>query len=294
MTTPYEPSLIKICTVNAFIDIKGFFRRNFIESHKYFYLFLSLLVVRTSYKLIDPRVYFLRNNSFIREKLVKNHYMIRVKPHFQKLSEKMKSSNDTDNVSKNYPSIVRLKHLPHFYLIRKYIFREKLVENVKEKQLDFEDHIKINLSGLKNLSSEGNHFLEKVLKSRTKRFYIKFNNIQYMDEKLVYGWLLYKNHILSLTYINLNVVLVQNGLGEIEALKGDIFDEKIYFYYSDLVNADKLAKARGRGMWRNQKSHLVAESSIWKGSSKYLYEFIERVLKMKKWQKIILNKKNDD
>lgn len=290
MTSSQEHSLLKVCLFNFIIDTKAYFTRNFVDSYKYYYLFSGLLLARNLFKLRDPRVKFLRNNTYITENLVKNHYLIRVKPYLNmKYSEMLKEKQNS-----NTNNEVKLKHIPHFYLLRKYLFDQKPVENSKERHVEVEDYLRIKLSGVQNLSPEGNQFIEKVFKSKTKRFYIKFNNIQYMDEKEIYGWLLYKNSALSNTYININVVLVQNGYGELAPLKGEVTDERIYFYYSDIINADKLSKSRGVGIWRNQKSHIVADSSRWKGTGKFIHQFIEKVLKMKKWQKIVLNKRNDE
>jgi len=290
MSSSQEHSLIKVCVFNLIIDAKAYFKKNFIDSYKYYYLFCGLFFARNLFKLRDPRVKFLRNNTYITENLVKNHYLIRVKPYLNtKYSEMLK-----DKQNKNTINEVKLKHIPHFYMIRKHLFDEKPVENSKERQVEVEDHLRIKLSGVNNLSPEGTQFIEKLFNSRTKRFYMKFNNIQYMDEKEIYGWLLYKNSAFSNTYININVILVQNGYGELAPLKGDVTDERIYYYYSDLINADKLAKSRGVGIWRNQKSHIVAESSRWKGTGKYIHQFLEKVIKMKKWQKIVLNKRHDE
>ncbi len=89
----------------------------------------------------------------------------------------------------------------------------------------------------------------------------------------------------------MNIFLIKQGLGKRNQIKlNDIYDEKIYYNYADLLEAERIAKERGKGIWGKQKSGVVRESSMLNEKISSIFDRIKVRKNMKIWQKTILNK----
>lgn len=260
-----------------FLDDLGYvYKQNFVESYKG-YAGLAILFT-TRFLLKKPQINFIRNNASIPKKVLDQNRKIKVKP-----------IADTQPIqelaNQNFSTLIKFRHIPDIQIIDRL-----LAKRSNTKEIEKDQNLEVKLAGLSDLTKEGNYFLRRILLNNRSKFYLKFNHLQYSDKPEVYVWILYKPSILHRT-INLNILLAYLGHAKVVPLKTvDIYDEHIFYYYSDLVDADLQAKAKGNGMYSDQKSKVVAESLVWKGFGDYITTAARKRFGLRRWEKVITNK----
>jgi hypothetical protein len=275
----------QIAKTNFILDLKEFFNSNFINSYKGYLPFIGIITYKIFTKI--PMRKYLKKNSSIPINFCEKNLSIKVKPIFKKYynpqEQEILDINDIE---------INLKHIPSF----SYLNNRK--ENLKSKSLEKEEFLKIKLAGIQYLNKEGLAFLDKLLnnKSSNYNFNLKFNNIEFKDSEkdpIVHGWLILNKKFpfnFFSSNFNLNILLAQNGYAKICNINTNgVYDEKICFFMSDLLEAEKDAKLRGKGLWRNQKSHVISEYA----NDKRLFNRIMNKFRMGSWGKLQLRKNID-
>ena len=300
----------KIILTNLILDIKSNLKFNFKETYRG-YLGLTFILFFGIYKK-RPFIYDIKNNYIFSTKLIEKNK--RIKVNFIKnpdLYVNYKDINNNITFRFTYSYGYRKINLFHDYftkIFKKFnfskkddLFKNNLDDSVKKENENFKDEnkneveyikgIEIKLSGVKDLNKEGVFLAEKLVNDNYSKIYIQFNHILYNDTPEIFCWVYIKNKRFSLNEINLNNFLVKQGLANIYPIKlNDIYDEKIYYNYSDLIDAERLAKERGLGIWSNSRSKVTRESSILKTRFSTFFDKLKVRFNMKKWQQNILNK----
>jgi len=274
----------RIVIINLILNTKAYIQNEFINSNKFYITASALLFLKFLLKIKDPRSRLIPNNLSIPKEFITKNYLI---------NADLKAAKGYDNFqdfkgNNNF----KIKHIPYFDFFHKLINYFKTKKQSETKEVKIEDLMDIKLAGISRISKEGRYVIERLINTKPK-FYFKFNNIRYHDTPEVYGWLFFKPRVrFSYKMNNLNIFLVKNGYAELDTIKEDIYDENIYFYYSDLVEADKIARTKGYGIWQDIKSHNVTESAANQGSYINLLNRIRKRANMRTWEKAILSKKH--
>jgi len=151
--------------------------------------------------------------------------------------------------------------------------------------------IEVKLCGIKDLNEEGRNVVERLIYDKNSKIYLQFNHFLFMDSPEIYCWIYLKNKNFSFSQINLNIFLIKQGLANVNPIRlNDIYDEKIYFNYSDLLEAERNAKEKGIGIFANKRSKVIRESSIKNERYGSFFEKFAKKLNMRGWEKSILNK----
>jgi len=225
---------------------------------------------------------FISNNQEIPLEFFKQNKILQVKP-------KIKIMNNIciENV---YKPEIDFIHIPSFYLKHK--------KHISTKDIQIEENsIKVNLVGLEYLNKEGNDIINHLCENGQKlKFYIKLNNTEIGEngQLKVFCWVLIKNSIFSYKYLNLNVVLAKKGYAKISNINTEgIYDETIFYNMSDLLNAEKEAKLKSLGIWRSRYSGVTKDYSNFILKENNIFTYLKKnlnILKMPKWQKILMKK----
>jgi len=281
MNSKKETSPQKIAFINFILSSKMYFKKNILESNKFIATISTLFVLKLILKIKDPRSRFIPNNISIPKKIIDKNYVIDVT---------LKSANPTNNFE-NYKenNNFKIKHIPYFNFMHKIVNNSSIKSSSKDIQV--EDLLHVKLAGVSKISSEGRYVIERLIRSNSFSFSFKFNHIRHHDTVEIYGWLFFKSKR-SFRTNNLNIFLVKNGYAEIDHIKDNAFDEKIYYYYTDLINADKLARSRGIGIWEESKSYNVSESLMYQGAYNKILHKIRKWVNMRAWEKAIMTKKH--
>jgi hypothetical protein len=183
-----------------------------------------------------------------------------------------------DNFTDENKIALYLKHKPYIKLD---ILRKKQSPSNKELTID-DNELIIHLACIDYISKEGIYLLKKIVAN--KKLYIQFNHIQYHDSPQIYAWLFYKDWLFK---VNVNELLVRKGYAKLGSFKStDIYDEHIFYYHSDLIDAEEEAKTMGLGIWRHMRNKLQEYQSVFSR----IIKFIRKRLNMNKWETHIYNK----
>lgn len=312
----------RIILVNCLLDFKNFLKLNFIESYKGFFMIALCSAYYTNRK--RPFIYNIKNNYSFTNSLITKNKVIKVNPlgnninnsffigiknseknTYDKVSFRFTYSFGYMQVNKIYNTIITLGDSIRSVFENKKIQHNKSNINSNENSINNQDDntsrnlnkleiltgIDVKLCGIKSLSKEGFLLANKLIHDKSSKIYIQFNHILYMDSPEIYCWIYIINKKYSFSKINLNIMLLQQGLGLSNQVKlVDIYDEKIYYNYADLLDAERTAKEKAFGMWGGQKSKVVRESSVLNEKFSAIFDRLSVRLNMKKWQKSILNK----
>jgi endonuclease YncB( thermonuclease family) len=260
-------------------DIKLFFKNNFVDSYKGYVLVFGILLYKSGiiYKFSKQNRNFIRNNKSIPIDFIEKNKVIKVKP----------VGNSLDKNGE-----MEFTHIPSKFL---FYFTKKVA--IEENISDIGDkNIKIRLAGIDTISKEGIEFIsQKVLKINES--FLQFHSID--ENKQVSAWILIKNYEMTKN-LNLNIFLIRNGLAKkSSSVKCNLeeefhYDENIYYYLSDLSDAEIYAKTMGLGLWSEindpNKSPLLKETYLNKFSIRNLFASIRRSFTQKKWEYLILKK----
>lgn len=278
-------NVLHVMKINLLTDCKSYFKRNFIDS----YIGYTPIILFFVYKIFVkyPGRIFLKNNQTVPMKYFNKNIIVRVKPVI-KMSDNINIDEDIKKLE------LKFKHIPSFSFLQNYFNRkENSVKNSDKNELENEDCLSVKLAGIDYINKEGIYFIRKLINKKKGKFYLKFNHILYNDKTEIYCWLLYKNPSMmrSFSDININILLAKNGYGKIcNSKTSDIYDETIYYYLSDLYDAELDAKMRGVGIWRDTRSTLVAEQASWKGVLNNFFKSTSSYMNRSQWQRKILKK----
>ena len=256
---------------NFVLDIRAFFKNNFVDSYKG-YLIIGAVMLYSITKH-SHNIKYLKNNLAIPVNYINKNKTIRVKPSINCVNHdsEIKDENKITLSFRHYPKYNPFKPKP------------KKVSNTNMPSTEV-DGLQIHLACIDTVSKEGIYLLKRLLSSN-KTFYLKFNHIQYHDTPRLYCWITYKEYFWT---NNVNVMLVANGMARVGNIKSnDIYDEMIYYYHSDMIDAEEDAKMRSVGIWSSMRTPLSSSNPSMFGK---LYSAIKRRLDMKKWEKVILKK----
>lgn len=322
LTTNKETPVTKIILINCILDFNSFMKNNFKESNKG-YLGLSLISLFFLNRK-RPFIYNIKNNYQFSNSLIVKNKIIKVNPIKNNIERKLYSGQKSaiQNFNFRFSYSFEYRHINNAYnklynfknlftnLTNKASiitenndnFREKINHENKlnnnisykdneRKQLEILTGIEVKLCGIKDLNEEGRKIAEKLIYDNNSKIYLQFNHILYMDTPEIYCWIYLKNKKFSYSQINLNIFLVKQGLANVNPVKlNDVFDEKIYYNYSDLIEAERNAKEKGMGIWENKRSKVIRESSIKNERFGSFFERFAKRLNMSGWEKSILNK----
>jgi endonuclease YncB( thermonuclease family) len=255
---------------NFLLDIKSFFKENFINSYKGLFIIAAFSIYKIKNNIHNIK--YLKTNSTIPLHLINKNKTIRVKPSIRCVihDPEIKDENNITLSFRHYPKYNPFKPKP-----------QKGKTNMPSTEIDA---INIHLACIDTVSNEGVHLLKSLI-DKNKTFYLTFNHIQYHDTTRLYCWVLYKEYF---RMNNLNVMLVSNGLARVGNVKSnDIYDEMIYYYHSDIIDAEEDAKMRSVGLWRSMKTPMSSSNPSTFGK---LFSSIKRNLNMRKWEKVVLKK----
>lgn len=267
---------------NLVLDIKGFFLSNFYESNRGLVLIGLLSLYRIKQNIHNIK--YIKNNLSINQVLIKKNKTIRVKPSLRCVNHDVEIKDENKNVTLSF------RHYPKYNPFSNWNNRNIKINNNNNKPNNYTvpsidiDGLNIHLACIDSISDEGLHFLKRLI-DKDKTFYIKFNHIQYHDTPRIYCWVLYKENFST---HNINVLLVANGYARIGNIKNnDIYDETIYYYHSDIIDAEEDAKLRAVGLWRNMRTPMTAASV---STVARIFTNLKRMFNMSKFEKIILKK----
>jgi hypothetical protein len=263
----------EIVLKNLILDIRSVYVKNFIDSNKG-YLLVGLYFIYLCKKNIPSFKYF-PNNSSVPLDYIKKNKTLRVST-TQKTVRNFKEPSD--EYTEQNKIVLHLKHKPYI----KYTFlNKKPPANDKQIVLNNNDLV-IHLACIDYLSKEGVYALKKLIEG--KKLFLQLNHINYHDTPQVYGWLFYRSWLFK---VNINELLVKSGYAKLGPIKDtDIYDEYIYYYHADLVQAEEDAKAEGKGIWRNMRNKLNEQHNV---ISRFL-RFMTKYFSMKRWEKAIYRK----
>ena len=259
ISNPVTASTYRIITINLILNTNSYLKEQYKHSaNKWIITFSSLLFVKILFRFKDPRSKLLTSNIVIPKKFIDNNYVIDIalkstKHHHNQFLDFKENNN------------FKVKHIPYFDSIYK-IFNKLTKSNTtisQTKEVKTEDLLDIKLAGISKISTEGRYQIEKLIRTNPK-FYFKFNHLRYHDTVEAYGWVFFKTktgRIFNKKH-NLNLYLVKNGYAEFEPLKTNVYDERIYYYYSDLIDADKWARAKGIGVWQEYRKWNVSDITL--------------------------------
>ncbi len=293
----------KVVMVNSILDFKDFLKKNFNDSKKGWIALgiFTLYILRKK----RPFIYNIKNNYEITKSLIEKNKTIKVNP--VKNPEEILTINGTtlrntssfrfsygygyrniNNLFSNISSMI--KNISLIFLKNNKYRNEKNKIN-DNNQLEVIKGIEVKLAGIKDMTDEGKSIAEKLIYHKSSKIKLQFNHILYMDTPEIYCWIYIKNKNFSRKEINLNIFLTQQGLANVNKIKlNDIEEERIYYNYSDLIDAERLSKEKGLGIWSRTRSNVIRESSV---KNERFFSFFERFatnINLKKWQKSILNK----
>jgi hypothetical protein len=265
-----------IIKTNLKLDLNDILKSNFIDSKKGYIPFLFILCYSIFKKL--PFRKFIKNNTNLPVSFCEKNYVLNIKPINKPYL------NYSEDVLDKYNLDLNFKHLPSF----------SFLSNIKSEDSEY---LKIKLAGIEHINREGLIFINKLLIDNSNRFNfkVKLNNLEIKNdnqsEPSIYGWIFFKSKgILPSRMLNLNILLAKNGYGKIANINSlGIYDEHIFYYMNDIIEAEKDAKIRAKGIWRDQKSDVITGYA----NSKFFSSTISSFFKYSKWQKIILRKNYD-
>lgn len=156
----------------------------------------------------------------------------------------------------------------------------------KETQLEF------SLAALKNVNSEGIHFLSGLIDEKRplyrdlfySQFTIKLHDIQLLDEEIVFAWVLYKPSLLR-RRINLNIVMAREGFCEINPISRKIHELEIFRFYSDLLDANRHAKTFSLGVYSDTKSEFIVNQIPTESSFSRMIKNLKRAVTANRYER---------
>lgn len=311
-----EASVSRIILVNCILDFKSFFKKNFKDSKKG-YLGLGLI---TFYFLNKKRpfIYNIKNNYEFSNSLITKNKLIKVNP-VRFPNEKKFDNNNTNHKNNNnlrFTYSYEYKHINNLYnklfrfrnihnefknpnnlndvnnsVIENIPNKENISNDQEKKELEVLSGIEVKLCGIKDINEEGKLIMENLIYDKNSQIYLQFNHILYMDTPELYCWVYIKNKKFTFNKINLNLLLVKQGLANANQVKlNDVYDERIYYNYADLLDAERNAKEKGMGIWSDKRSKVVRESSIKNERFGSFFDKLAKRLNMRSWEKSLLNK----
>jgi hypothetical protein len=263
----------EIVIKNFLLDIRNVIRANFVESYKG-YAILAIGFMYFCKKNIPSFKYF-PNNSSVPLGYINKNKTIQVRT--TQRTVRNYNQPDIDEYTDQNKIILNLKHKPYIKPLRRGL------QTSSDKQLVLDNNeLVVHLTCIEYISKEGVYALKKLIEK--KKLYLKFNHIRYHDTPELYGWLLYRSW---LTNVNINELLIKSGYAKLGSIKDtDIYDEHIYYYHADLVEAEEEAKAEGRGIWRNMRNSLNEQHSSFSKSIRFMTKYFN----MKRWEKAVFRK----
>lgn len=270
---------------NFLLDLEEIYNKNFRDSYRGIITIFSLLAFKFLSKV--PRMKFIKNNGCIPINYVKKNMAIKAKPIIKNIYEYEENIND------KYKIDLKFKHIPELNFSEK--FTKYINDNFfkisnlsSQTSIEKEEYIVTKLAGIEYLNKEGLHIVNKILNNKNYTIYLKLNNLQYNDTVELNSWI-FLQHKLFRHKINLNVLLLKNGYGKYTNVRtNEVYDEKIFYYLCDLIDAEKFAKINNFGMWRSDSGKIVKEYS----DKKNIFRKIKNFVNEPKWHKVILNKTN--
>jgi hypothetical protein len=257
---------------NIMHDLRNIFNHNFKDSIRGYIPIVIYIVAKIYKKWLLRNI--IKNNYAVPKFMIDRNKIIKVKP---VLNSELKSE-------------LKFKHIPTFQFLENF---SKKVENTDTTTLQQGEYLSIKLAGLESINKEGINFLNKLFHNEKNSYELQFNNIQYNDTPEIYCWLFVKMKIFPFykKNLNLNIILVQNGFSKVNVVKTeDVYDEKIFYYTTDQIDAETDAKIKGKGVWNKTKSTFVSNYAHEKGSFHHMKKRLVEIFKAKSWQKIILRK----
>jgi hypothetical protein len=293
----------KIINVNLIIDMKNFLHNGFIERKR----LLIPLFITLGYLILKKRPFFynIKNNFEVSQSLFKRNKRIKVNfineynnnsnnnKDTKDIMEKTKELNLRFTYSVGYKHLNELKNLFNFSFLKYKNNKEKEIHknNSNNWSLDIIKGIEVNLCGIKNLNEDGRLILLEILNDKKSKIYLKFNHVNYNEKPEIYVWLYVRNYKYSYSEINLNIFLMQLGLGNLNHIKlHEVYDEKIYYNFSDMLEAERNAKEKGIGIYSKERVKVARESFIKNESFEAYFDRLKTNINMKNWQRNMLNK----
>ena len=310
-----ETSILKVISVNCILDFKSFVKNNFQDSKKG-YIGLSLIAIYILNRK-RPFIYSIKNNYEFSNSLISRNKIIKVCQIISSFEKKSANSINPNNfkftysleyrhINAVYNKLSNLKILASNILNKNRRndktnnFDDKIINENKnnnsetsyeKKELEILTGIDVKLCGIKDINEEGKKIAEKLISDKNSKIFLQFNHILYMDSPEIYCWIYIKNRKISVNKFNLNIFLVKQGLANVNPVKlNEIYDERIYYNYSDLLDAERNSKEMGLGIWSNKRSKVIRESSIKNEGFGSIFERFGKRLNMRGWEKSILNK----
>lgn len=295
----------EIILKNFKLDLIYLYKANFVDSRKGYILLLSLITLKFISK--KPNLNYIKNNSFISLKAIQQNRIIKVKPLEYKsycdVNDVEYNNNDKEINQNKINPIIKCKHVPSLNYLMDKLNSNNRFKREKNESVN-EEFLQLKLAGIEYISKEGKQFINNILTNKHYSLYAHFhdanvreiNNIYNINnnDNIINVWILYKKKLLPFSkFQNLNILISKNGLSKVDTHKieaENIYDEKLYFYYYDLILADKNAKAKGLGIYRNSRSTIIAESYVWTGLVSYIINKFNKRFNNKRWEKIILRK----
>lgn len=268
----------KIIYTNLLIDFKNFIKKGFKEEKK----LIIPLFISMGFFILKKRPFFynIKNNYEISNSLFKRNK--RIKVNFIKDNIEKKELNLRFTYSYGYKHINEFKNFLNF---------SKKIKEENSKSLELIKGIEVNLCGIKNLHEEGKLILLEFLSDKNSKIFLKFNHINYNENPEIYVWLYVKNYKYSFSEINLNIFLMKQGLANLNPIKlHEVFDEKIFYNFSDMLEAERNAKEKGIGIWSKGKVRVLRDSIIQNERFMGYFDRLKANMNMKKWQKNMLNR----
>jgi len=302
-----ESSHSKILFINCILDFKSFINKNFRESLKG-YLFLSFITLYFINRK-RPYIYNIKNNFEFSNSLVSKNKLIKVNviknDNFQNTNQSLKFTYSLEYkyINQAFTFISNLKKL--ITNLNKKLFKRKneynlnnikneyssKIDNKENKEIEILKGIDVKLCGIKDLTEEGIYFVQKLIYDKNSKIFLHFNHILYMDTPEIFCWIYIYNKKFSFSRLNLNIFLVKQGLANVNPVKlNDIYDERIFYNYSDLLDAERNAKEKSLGIWSKTKNKVTIESSIKNERFSSIFDRFGKRVNMRKWEKSILNK----
>lgn len=154
------------------------------------------------------------------------------------------------------------------------------------------ENIRINLAGVNNISNEGYELITQIIKSNSKNcFKIQFNDYNNLTNEYNV-WLFYKNSIFS-KWVNCNILLIENGLGNVKQIPNSVEDIKIYNYVCEMIEGEKKAKLKQLGIYKKIRTEYqntdYAKSNVTNYMSlSFINKKIKHYIDMGKAEKIFV------
>jgi endonuclease YncB( thermonuclease family) len=257
-----------IALKNFLLDIKSILTNNMNYKGLFIIGAISLFKIKNNLHNIK----YLKNNTAIPINYINKNKTIRVKPSICCVNH-VSELNEDNNITLSF------RHHPKYNPFKS---KQKEIKTCIPS-IDV-DAINIHLACIDSVSKEGVHLLKRLI-DRNRTFYLKFNHIQYHDTPRLYCWVLYREYFWM---NNVNVMLVSNGMARVgNAKSSEIYDEMIYYYHSDIIDAEEDAKMRSFGLWRSMRTPMSSSNPSIFGR---MYANIKRKLNMRKWEKVVLKK----